>query len=62
VPRSASSPSSLRAAATALRVHHSTLQDRISHAEPLLGWNVREPHGRLRLQLALALRRLHRHR
>jgi hypothetical protein len=52
---------SLRAAATALRVHHSTLQDRISHAEQLLGWNVREPQGRLRLQLALALRRLHRH-
>jgi hypothetical protein len=52
---------SLRAAATALRVHHSTLQDRITHAEHLLGWNVREPQGRLRLQLALALRRLHRH-
>ncbi|MFI7541667.1 helix-turn-helix domain-containing protein [Actinoplanes sp. NPDC049599] len=52
---------SLRAAATALRVHHSTLQDRITHAEQLLGWNVREPQGRLRLQLALALRRLHRH-
>jgi hypothetical protein len=52
---------SLRAAATALRVHHSTLQDRITHAEHLLGWNVRAPQGRLRLQLALALRRLHRH-
>jgi PucR C-terminal helix-turn-helix domain len=51
---------SLRAAAAALRVHHSTLQDRIGHAEHLLGWNVREPQGRLRLQLALALRRLHR--
>ncbi|MEV4706644.1 helix-turn-helix domain-containing protein [Actinoplanes sp. NPDC049316] len=52
---------SLRAAATALRVHHSTLQDRVAHAEHLLGWTVRDPHGRLRLQLALALRRLHRH-
>ncbi|UQU63887.1 helix-turn-helix domain-containing protein [Couchioplanes caeruleus] len=52
---------SLRAAATALRVHHSTLQDRIAHAEHLLGWTVRDPHGRLRLQLALALRRLRRH-
>jgi PucR-like helix-turn-helix protein len=52
---------SLRAAATALRIHHSTLQDRITHAEHLLGWNVREPGGRLRLQIALALRRLHRH-
>ena len=52
---------SLRAAATTLRVHHSTLQDRITHAEHLLGWTVREPQGRLRLQLALALRRLQRH-
>jgi hypothetical protein len=52
---------SLRAAATALRVHHSTLQDRITHAEHLLGWNVREPRGRLRLQLALTLRHLQRH-
>jgi len=52
---------SLRAAATTLRLHHSTLQDRITHAEHLLGWNVRTPQGRLRLQLALALRRLHRH-
>ncbi|MEV6302537.1 helix-turn-helix domain-containing protein [Actinoplanes sp. NPDC051861] len=51
---------SLRAAATALRVHHSTLQDRLAHAVHVLGWDVREPHGRLRLQLALALRRLHR--
>ncbi len=51
---------SLRAAATALTVHHSTLQDRLAHAEHLLGWSVQDPHGRLRLQLALALRRLHR--
>ena len=57
----AANSASLRAAAAALRVHHSTLQDRIAHAEQLLGWNVREPQGRLRLQLALALRRLHRH-
>ncbi|GHH85939.1 hypothetical protein GCM10018793_55840 [Streptomyces sulfonofaciens] len=55
-----SSPS-LRTAATALVVHHSTLQDRIAHAEQLLGWPVRDPPGRLRLQLALALRRLHLH-
>ncbi|MGW4464306.1 helix-turn-helix domain-containing protein [Micromonospora sp. NPDC004704] len=52
---------SLRAAATVLRLHHSTLQDRVGHAEHLLGWSVREPQGRLRLQLALTLRRLHRH-
>ncbi|MBL7255621.1 helix-turn-helix domain-containing protein [Paractinoplanes lichenicola] len=49
---------SLRAAATALRVHHSTLQDRLAHTLPVLGWDVRDPQGRLRLQLALALRRL----
>ena len=52
---------SLRAAATDLVVHHSTLHDRLTHAERLLGWNVRDPAGRLRLQLAFALRRLHRH-
>jgi len=52
---------SLRAAAAALRVHHSTLQDRVVHAEHLLGWPVREPDGKLRLRLALALRRLRRH-
>ncbi|WP_214408557.1 helix-turn-helix domain-containing protein [Sphaerisporangium fuscum] len=52
--------SSLRAAAVALHVHHSTLQERLAQAEHLLGWPVREPRGRLRLQLALALRRLHR--
>ncbi|MFI7040989.1 helix-turn-helix domain-containing protein [Microbispora rosea] len=51
---------SLRAAAAQLTVHHSTLQDRLAHAEPLLGWTVRDPRGRLRLQLAFALRRLHR--
>src|SRR6185436_10952538 len=42
---------SLRGAATALRLHHSTFQDRIAQAEHLLGWPVRDPHGRLRLQL-----------
>jgi hypothetical protein len=50
---------SLRAAAAALHVHHSTLQDRIAHAERLLGWSIGDPAGRLRLQLALVLRRLH---
>jgi DNA-binding PucR family transcriptional regulator len=52
---------SLRAAAAALRVHHSTLQDRIVHAERLLGWPVREPPGQFRLHLALVLRRLRHH-
>jgi len=52
---------SLRAASAALRVHHSTLQDRIVHAERLLGWPVREPQGQFRLHLALVLYRLHHH-
>ncbi|MEV5410265.1 helix-turn-helix domain-containing protein [Thermopolyspora sp. NPDC052614] len=52
---------SLRAAASDLTIHHSTLRDRLVHAERVLGWNVRETSGRLRLQLAFALRRLHRH-
>ena len=56
----AGSPS-LRTAATALLVHHSTLQERLGHVEHVLGWPIRDPRGRLRLQLALALWRLHRH-
>ncbi|MFJ9030723.1 helix-turn-helix domain-containing protein [Streptomyces sp. NPDC102274] len=51
---------SLRAAAAELNMHHSTLQDRLAQAEHWLGWPVHDPRGRLRLQLALALRRLHR--
>ncbi|TWF75253.1 PucR-like helix-turn-helix protein [Pseudonocardia hierapolitana] len=50
--------STIRAAATALFVHHSTLQDRLDHAERLLGWDIRQPAGRCRLQLALAERLL----
>ncbi|MFE1879127.1 helix-turn-helix domain-containing protein [Streptomyces diastatochromogenes] len=49
---------SLRAAAAEAGVHHSTLQDRLAHAEHLLGWPVRTPQGRFRLQLALLLRHL----
>nr|WSY49694.1 helix-turn-helix domain-containing protein [Streptomyces sp. NBC_00886] len=49
---------SLRAAAAEINVHHSTLQDRLTHAESLLGWPVRTPQGRLRLQLALTMRHL----
>lgn len=52
------STASLRAAATEINVHHSTLQDRLTHAEHLLGWPLRTPQGRLRLQLALAMRHL----
>ncbi|MDX6744826.1 helix-turn-helix domain-containing protein [Actinocorallia sp. A-T 12471] len=51
---------SLRAAASTLLLHHSTLQDRLVQAERLLGWPPHTPQGRLRLQLALTLRRLHR--
>ncbi|MFF4836172.1 helix-turn-helix domain-containing protein [Streptomyces sp. NPDC001315] len=49
---------SLRAAAAEVNVHHSTLQDRLTHAEHLLGWPVRTPQGRFRLQLALTMRHL----
>jgi hypothetical protein len=52
---------SLRAAAASLRLHHSTLQDRITQAAHLLGWPLTTPAGRLRLQVALTLRRLRRH-
>lgn len=52
---------SLRTAAAELNLHHSSLQDRLGHAEALLGWGVRDPQGRLRLQLALTVRRLMRH-
>ncbi|WP_218835598.1 helix-turn-helix domain-containing protein, partial [Streptomyces sp. SA15] len=52
------STASLRAAAVEINVHHSTLQDRLAHAEHLLGWPVRTPQGRLRLQLALTMRNL----
>jgi hypothetical protein len=49
---------SLRAAAAEVNVHHSTLQDRLTHAEHLLGWPLRTPQGRLRLHLALTMRHL----
>ncbi|MFE7899406.1 helix-turn-helix domain-containing protein [Streptomyces sp. NPDC057424] len=52
------STASLRAAAAGINVHHSTLQDRLAHAEHLLGWSLRTPQGRLRLHLALTMRRL----
>ncbi|MEV5827356.1 helix-turn-helix domain-containing protein [Spirillospora sp. NPDC052242] len=52
--------SSVRAAAAALRIHHSTLQERLAHAERLIGWSLADTPGRFRLHLALVLRRLHR--
>lgn len=56
---SVASTAGLRAAATGINVHHSALQDRLTHAEALLGRPVRTtPGGRLRLHLALAMRHL----
>lgn len=49
---------SVRAAATRLRVHHSTAQERAARASRALGWDIDAPEGRLRLQLALVVRRL----
>ena len=49
---------SLRAAATEINVHHSTMQVRIAHAEALLGWSIHAPQGLWRLQLALTMRHL----
>ncbi|MFC5746589.1 helix-turn-helix domain-containing protein [Actinomadura rugatobispora] len=54
--------SSLRGAAVALHVHHSTLQSRVELLDQALGYSVVTPHGRTRLTIALALRRLRRNR
>jgi hypothetical protein len=51
---------SLRAASEAAHLHHSSLQMRVAHAEQLLGWSLTDPDGRLRVQMALVARRLHR--
>lgn len=48
---------SIRTAAESLHLHHSTLQTRIAGIERELGWPVHTPSGRLRLHLALVLRR-----
>ena len=49
---------SMRAAAGQLRVHHSTAQERAARATRALGWDLDDPQGRFRLQLALVVRRL----
>lgn len=50
----------LRGAAEAVPLHHSTLQRQVRQLERTLGWSLTSADGRLRLQLALALRRLQR--
>lgn len=49
---------SLRQAAAALHLHHSSVAARLAGAEEALGWRLREPDGRLRAQLALYAWRL----
>jgi len=51
---------SLRQAAAALPVHHSTLQARVGQLEAVVGFPLTSAAGRNRLYLALVLRRLHR--
>ncbi|WP_043631796.1 helix-turn-helix domain-containing protein [Nonomuraea candida] len=49
---------SVRGAATALHLHHSSLAGRITRAESVLGFSLADQPGRLRAHLALALHRL----
>jgi DNA-binding PucR family transcriptional regulator len=57
-PHAVAGTASQRAAAAEINVHRSTLQDRLTHAETLLGWPVRTPQGRLPLHPALTMRHL----
>ena len=49
---------SIRAAALAARVHHSTMQARVADLGDRMGFDIRGRDGRLRLTLALRLYRL----
>jgi sugar diacid utilization regulator len=49
---------SLRAAAQALYVHHSTVADRLARAAGALDWHLDDPADRFRAQLALCARHL----
>ena len=49
---------SIRAAALASGVHHSTMQGRVAELSDRLGFDLRSPDGRVRLALALRLYRL----
>ena len=50
---------SLRQTATALHLHHSSLQTRLPRLHSALGYRIDTPSGRCRLHLALALHRIH---
>ncbi|MEU1727650.1 helix-turn-helix domain-containing protein [Nonomuraea sp. NPDC005692] len=56
--RALCSAGSVRAAATGLHLHHSSMAGRITRAESVLGFSLADPAGRLRAHLALALLRL----
>ncbi|MFG1702186.1 helix-turn-helix domain-containing protein [Nonomuraea sp. M3C6] len=49
---------SVRGAATAVHLHHSSMAARVARAESALGFSLADPAGRLRAHLALALVRL----
>lgn len=49
---------SLRQAATALHLHHSSVAARLAHVEQALGWRLDGPQHRFRAQFALLARRL----
>jgi DNA-binding transcriptional LysR family regulator len=49
---------SLRQAALALHLHHSSVAARLAHVEDALGWRLDEPQGRFRARMALLARRL----
>ncbi|HEY1778203.1 MAG TPA: helix-turn-helix domain-containing protein [Solirubrobacteraceae bacterium] len=49
---------SIRLAARTMHMHHSSMGQRLDHAEQTLGFSVRPAPGRHRLALAMALRRL----
>ncbi len=49
---------SLRQAALALHLHHSSVAARLAHVEDALGWRLDEPQSRFRARMALLARRL----
>ncbi|MFL1442216.1 helix-turn-helix domain-containing protein [Nocardiopsis protaetiae] len=58
-PRDVAALDRVARTSTALGLHHSTAQQGLERVERLLGWSVRTVPGRLRLQVALHVRRLH---